>query len=57
MDVLLRVAEIAGSGELIEMDVNPLLARPEGVVGLDALVRLAGGGDTKPEMATNGGST
>ena len=42
VDVLLRVAEIAGTGELVEMDVNPLLARPEGVVGLDALVRLAG---------------
>lgn len=41
IDVLLQVAEIAASGELVEMDVNPLLAGPDGVIGLDALVRLA----------------
>lgn len=41
VDVLVRVAEIAASGEIVELDVNPLLARPEGAVGLDALVGLA----------------
>lgn len=41
VDVLMRVAEIAASGEIVELDVNPLLARPEGAVGLDALVGLA----------------
>jgi hypothetical protein len=38
----------------VELDI-PLLARPEGVIGLDALVSLAVPGDTKFEMASNGG--
>jgi acyl-CoA synthetase (NDP forming) len=42
VDVLLRLAELAMSEPLIELDVNPLLVRADGVVGLDALVRLGG---------------
>ncbi len=37
---VLRLAELAADGEIVELDVNPLLARPDGVIGLDALVRL-----------------
>ena len=40
VDTLLRLAEIAASGEVAEIDVNPLLVRQDGVLGLDALVRL-----------------
>jgi acyl-CoA synthetase (NDP forming) len=40
IDVLLTLADIAASGEVIELDINPLLAKADGVVGLDALVRL-----------------
>jgi acyl-CoA synthetase (NDP forming) len=45
VDVLMTVAEIGASGAVAELDINPLLARPEGVVGLDALLRLAASGD------------
>jgi acyl-CoA synthetase (NDP forming) len=41
VDVLLALAEIASSGEVVELDINPLLARADGVLGLDALVRLS----------------
>ena len=40
IDVLLKLADIAASGEVTELDINPLLAKAHGVVGLDALVRL-----------------
>ena len=39
VDALLRVAKIVEDGEIAELDINPLLARPDGVYGLDALVR------------------
>lgn len=43
VDVLLRFADIATeeAETILEIDVNPLLATPEGVVGLDGLVRIA----------------
>jgi acyl-CoA synthetase (NDP forming) len=41
VDMLMRVAELAASGEIIELDINPVLARPDGAVGLDALLRVA----------------
>ena len=41
IETILRVAALAESGAVLEMDINPLLARPDGVIGLDALVRLA----------------
>ena len=43
VDMLMRVAELAASGQIIELDINPVLARPDGVVGLDALLRVAAG--------------
>ena len=42
VDVLLTLAEIAASGGVTELDINPLLVKADGVVGLDALVRLSG---------------
>jgi acetate---CoA ligase (ADP-forming) len=41
VDAILLLADLAAKGEVAELDINPLLARPDGVVGLDALVRLA----------------
>jgi acetate---CoA ligase (ADP-forming) len=40
VDTVMRLAALAAQGEITELDINPLLARPGGVVGLDALVRL-----------------
>jgi acyl-CoA synthetase (NDP forming) len=40
VDTIMRLAALAAEGEITELDINPLLARPDGVVGLDALVRL-----------------
>jgi acyl-CoA synthetase (NDP forming) len=40
IDTVLRIAELAAEGEIVELDINPLLARADGVVGLDALLRL-----------------
>jgi acetate---CoA ligase (ADP-forming) len=40
IDVLLALARIAAEGEVEEVDVNPLLATADGVLGLDAVVRL-----------------
>jgi acyl-CoA synthetase (NDP forming) len=37
---ILRLADLAATGEIAELDINPLLARPDGVIGLDAFVRL-----------------
>jgi acetyl coenzyme A synthetase (ADP forming)-like protein len=40
-DVVLRVAQLAGDfPEIAELDLNPLLAREDGVVAVDARVRL-----------------
>jgi acyl-CoA synthetase (NDP forming) len=41
VELIMRLAALAAQGEIAELDINPLLARPDGVVGLDALVRLA----------------
>jgi acetate---CoA ligase (ADP-forming) len=41
VDTIMRLAALAAAGEIAELDINPLLARPDGVVGLDALIRLA----------------
>ena len=41
-DVLLRVARLADEvPQLAEMDLNPLIASPEGVVAVDVRIRLA----------------
>jgi acyl-CoA synthetase (NDP forming) len=40
VETVMRLAALAAQGEITELDINPLLARPDGVVGLDALVRL-----------------
>ncbi|MFI1459277.1 acetate--CoA ligase family protein [Nocardia carnea] len=40
VDTLLRIAELAATGEIAELDINPLLVRADGAIGLDALVRL-----------------
>jgi acetate---CoA ligase (ADP-forming) len=45
IDIVLRLAALAADGQIVELDVNPLLARPDGVVGLDALVRLREDGE------------
>ena len=41
VEMIMRLAALAAEGEIAELDINPLLARPDGVIGLDALVRLA----------------
>jgi hypothetical protein len=41
---VLALGALAESGEVVELDINPLLVRPDGVVGLDALVRLPAAG-------------
>jgi acetate---CoA ligase (ADP-forming) len=41
VDAIMRLAALAARGEITELDINPLLARPDGVIGLDALVRLS----------------
>jgi len=41
VDTIMRLAELAATEPLIELDLNPLLVGVDGVVGLDALVRLA----------------
>ncbi|HZE49028.1 MAG TPA: acetate--CoA ligase family protein, partial [Jatrophihabitantaceae bacterium] len=40
VEAVLRLADLAAQGEIVELDINPLLVRPDGVIGLDALVRL-----------------
>jgi acyl-CoA synthetase (NDP forming) len=40
VDLLLKLGELAATGEVEELDINPVLARPDGLVGLDALVRV-----------------
>lgn len=47
---LLTLARIAAEGEALEVDINPLLAQPDGVVGLDALVVL---GSTSEEALSD----
>jgi succinyl-CoA synthetase beta subunit len=38
---LIRLGELAASGAIAELDINPLLALPSGAVALDAFVTLA----------------
>lgn len=38
--LLVRLGEIAASGEVEELDINPVLASADGYIGLDALIRL-----------------
>jgi acyl-CoA synthetase (NDP forming) len=40
VETILRLAELCAQGEITELDINPLLARADGVTGLDAFVRL-----------------
>jgi len=40
VETVLRLAELCAEGEITELDINPLLARADGVIGLDALIRL-----------------
>lgn len=42
VDTIMRLGAVAESGVVTEIDINPLLVRPGGVIGLDALVRLTG---------------
>lgn len=44
VDVIGKLRSIAEQGEVIELDVNPLLVREKGAVMLDAVVSLAGPG-------------
>lgn len=41
IDTIMGLGALAQSGEVFEVDINPLLARADGMLGLDALVRLA----------------
>jgi acyl-CoA synthetase (NDP forming) len=41
VETILKLGALAADGEVAELDINPLLVRPDGVVGLDALIRLA----------------
>lgn len=51
-DVLLRVAQMAiDLPELVELDINPLLADSDGVLALDARMRLAPAQDGKRRLA------
>jgi len=43
VDVIMNVQRIAADGVVTELDVNPLLVRPDGAVALDALGTEAGG--------------
>jgi acyl-CoA synthetase (NDP forming) len=38
VETVMRLAALAAQGELAELDINPLLLRPDGAVALDALV-------------------
>jgi acyl-CoA synthetase (NDP forming) len=40
VETVLRLAQLCTQGEIVELDINPLLARADGVIGLDALVHL-----------------
>jgi len=40
VETVLRLASLCAEGEIVELDINPLLARPDGVIGLDAFLRL-----------------
>jgi succinyl-CoA synthetase beta subunit len=40
VETIMRLADLCAEGEIAELDINPLLARLDGVIGLDALVRL-----------------
>jgi len=39
IDLLLTLGDLAASGEVEELDINPVIALPKGYVGVDALVR------------------
>jgi acyl-CoA synthetase (NDP forming) len=48
-DVLLRVsALVEGHSEVVEMDLNPLIVHPNGVVAVDARIRLEAGSPRRP---------
>ena len=42
VDTIIKIAEFAesNSGDLVEMDVNPLMVLPEGAIVADALIRM-----------------
>jgi acetate---CoA ligase (ADP-forming) len=40
VQTIMRLADLCAQGEITELDINPLLARADGVIGLDALLRL-----------------
>ena len=42
VDTIMKIAEFAesNSGDLVEMDVNPLMVLPEGAIIADALIRM-----------------
>jgi succinyl-CoA synthetase beta subunit len=40
IQTIIRLAELCAQGEITELDINPLLARADGVIGLDALLKL-----------------
>ncbi len=50
---LLRVSALADAHrEIVDLDVNPLLARMDGVVAADARVRIASSAPRRPWPAT-----
>jgi acetyltransferase len=51
-NVLMRVSQLAVDfAEIVEIDVNPLLARRDGAIALDARIRVAPEGSRVPQLA------
>jgi hypothetical protein len=50
-DVLCRVARLAEDlPEVVEMDINPLLAGPDGCLALDCKIRVERVGGSEPTL-------
>jgi acyl-CoA synthetase (NDP forming) len=52
-ELLLRVSAMADAHhEIVELDVNPVIARPDGVVAIDARIRIAASAPQRPWPST-----